>query len=122
MNKERAKRLLGIPSEIHISKVPKGMLVCDYQRILLNGTKKQWENAVEYTNYDISLLVREDKFVIRKRDWFNDRDIEEETYILRPSFLDEIFDSFYLEGCDEDFFMFLIDCGYKDILRKKFLD
>lgn len=122
MDKQRAKKLLGIPMDIHISTVPKGMLVCDYQRILLNGVKKEWENTVEYTHCDVSLLVREGKFVFRKRDWINDKDIEEETYIIRPEFLNNIFDSFCLDKCDEDFFVFLIDCGYKEILKKKILD
>lgn len=122
MDKQHAKKLLGIPSEIHISTVPEEMLACDYQRILLDGTKKQWDSVVERTDYNTSLLVRRGKFVFRKRDWYNNRDTEEETYILRPEFLNNIFDSFCLEKCDEGFFVFLIDCGYKEILKKKVLE
>lgn len=126
MEKEQAeqlKRLLGIPSEVHISELPNELLPFSWEEesILLKGKKRQWENTRDSIDYNISLSIRNGKFVIRKSNFLDDEDIEEETYIFRPILLDDNFDSLFLEDCSESFCMFLIDNGYEDILKKKIL-
>lgn len=126
MEKEQAeqlKRLLGIPSEVHISELPNRLVYSSWKEesILLKGEKRQWENTRDSIDYNISLSIRNGKFVIRKSNFLDDEDIEEETYIFRPILLDDNFDSLFLKDCSESFCMFLIDNGYEDILKKKIL-
>lgn len=126
MEKEQAeqlKRLLGIPLEVHISELPNELLPFSWEEesILLKGKKRQWENTRDSIDYNISLSIKNGKFVIRKSNFLDDKDIEEETHILGPILLDDDFDSLFLEDCSESFCMFLIDNGYENILKKKIL-
>lgn len=120
MDKQRAKKLLGIPTDIHVSDVPKEL--SSNNKLLLCGIKKEWKDSYEDSTYAVHLRVREDKFVFKKYDWLSDKDIEEEILILKAGFLDSFFDLLSIEDCDESFLIFLIDCGYKEILKKKVLE
>lgn len=119
MNKERIKKLLDIPADIHISNVPDELKFGD--KVLLSGTKKECQNSYEYNVYSVSLRIKEDKFVFEKNDWLMDKKREETTYVFKKGSLNN-FGSLSLEECDEDFLIFLINNGYKNVLKTKVLE
>lgn len=120
---EQLRQLLDIPSGIRISELPYALFPpLGGAIVLLKGKKRQWENTRDFIDYNVSLLIEDGKFIIRKSNFLNDEYIEKEPCFFTPIFLEDEFDSLFLEDCNMSFCQFLIDRGYKDILKKKVLE